>query len=283
MRLGCHGGYSALVYNAGMSGRPTEQDTPLARSQAFRTSHLSAANTASRFWEVDVARGVAIVMVAVYHLVYDLDFFGGYPVDSTAGFWAVFADTSAFAFVFLVGLSLTLSAGRPGEARFRRFLRRGIGIFGYGMGITLVFLVLQIGYVIFGILHLIGLSIVLSYPFLRLRLANLALGTLIIAAGLYVGAMDLSLPGVGGVLLSPLGISPEGLMMPDYRPLLPWFGVVLLGIAAGNLLYAGRKPSRSAPAAARPLAFLGRHTLFIYLVHQPVLMAILAALGIVSF
>ena len=242
-----------------------------------------AANAARRFWEVDVARGVAIVMVAIYHLVYDLDFFGGYPVTSTSGFWAIFADTSAFVFVFLVGLSLPLSAGRSGEARFGKFLRRGLRIFGYGMAITLIFLVLQVGYVIFGILHLIGLSIVLAYPFLRLRLASLALGTLIIASGLYVGAMDLSLAGVGGVLLSPLGISPEGLLMPDYRPLLPWFGVVLLGIAVGNLLYAGRKPSRSAPVPVRPLAFLGRHTLFIYLVHQPVLIAILVALGIVSF
>lgn len=277
-------GCLALVYNARMGGRPTDQDTSLARLlRASRTSHLLAANAARRFWEVDVARGVAIVMVAIYHLVYDLDFFGGYPVTSTSGFWAIFADTSAFVFVFLVGLSLPLSAGRSGEARFGKFLRRGLRIFGYGMAITLIFLVLQVGYVIFGILHLIGLSIVLAYPFLRLRLASLALGTLIIASGLYVGAMDLSLAGVGGVLLSPLGISPEGLLMPDYRPLLPWFGVVLLGIAVGNLLYAGRKPSRSAPVPVRPLAFLGRHTLFIYLVHQPVLIAILVALGIVSF
>lgn len=267
-----------------MSGRPTEQDTPLARLQAFRTSHLSAATVVRRFWEVDVARGVAIVMVAVYHLVYDLDFFGGYPVESSAGFWAVFADTSAFAFVFLVGLSLTLSMGRAADARFGKFLRRGLGIFGYGMAITLVFLVLQIGDVIFGILHLIGLSIILAYPFLKLRLANLFLGAVVIAAGAYVSSLDASLPGVGGVLLAPLGVPPEGLVMPDYRPLLPWFGVVLLGIAAGNFLYAGRKPVRAAaPTLARPLAFTGRHTLLIYLVHQPILLTVLAALGVVSF
>ena len=228
-----------------------------------------------------------MVMVALYHLVYDLDFFGGYPVESASGFWAVFADTSAFAFVFLVGLSLTLGLGSSAEARsgnFGKFLRRGAGIFGYGMAITLVFLVSGLGYVIIGILQLIGLSIILAYPFVRLRLANLALGALVIAAGLYISSLGVSLPGAGGVLLAPLGVTPEGLVMPDYRPLLPWFGVVLLGVAAGNLLYAGRKPSGGAtPAPVRPLAFIGRHTLFIYLVHQPILIAILAALGIVSF
>lgn len=237
-----------------------------------------------RFWEVDAARGVAMIMVAVYHLVYDLDVFGGYSVESTSGFWAVFADASAFAFVFLVGVSLTLSLGGSSEARFGKFLWRGLRIFGYGMAITLVFLVFDLGYVIIGILQLIGLSIVLAYPFLRLRLANVALGGLFIAAGVYIGSSGASLPGLGGVLLAPLGIVPEGLIMPDYRPLLPWFGVVLLGIAAGNFLYSGRKPDRvKAPAPARPLSFIGRHTLVIYLVHQPLLIAALAVLGLVSF
>ena len=268
-----------------MDSKPTSQDKSLARPlRASGKSRDSWGDEVPRFWEVDVARGVAIVMVAVYHLVYDLDFFGGYPLESTSGFWAAFADTSAFAFVFLVGLSLTLSLGRSNEARFERFLWRGLRIFGYGMAITLVFLVLDLGYVIIGILQLIGLSIILAYPFLRLRLANVALGAVVIAAGVYIGSLGASLPGAGGVLLAPLGVSPEGLLMPDYRPLLPWFGVVLLGIAAGNLLYAGRKPVRAeAPALTRPLAFTGRHTLVIYLVHQPILIAILAALGIVSF
>lgn len=240
------------------------------------------AKRAPRFWEVDVARGVAIIMVALYHLVYDLDYFGGYPLDSTSGFWAVFADTSTFAFVFLVGLSLTLDVGKAGEARFGRFVGRGARIFGYGMTITLIFLLLGLGYVIFGILHLIGLSIILAYPFIRLRLANLALGATVIGSGLYIGTLGASLPGGGGILLAPFGVSPEGLTMPDYRPLLPWFGVVLLGIAAGNMLYANRKPSHREPVAAGPLAFLGRHTLLIYLAHQPLLIVILVALGIVG-
>jgi uncharacterized membrane protein len=74
--------------------------------------------------------------------------------------------------------------------------------------------------------------------------------------------------------------------MPDYRPLLPWFGVVLLGIFAGNVVYGGgRRPALfagKAPAPARLLLPLGRNSLFVYLVHQPILIALLAALGVIE-
>ena len=244
----------------------------------------------NRFWDVDVVRGFAIIMVALYHLIFDLDNFAGYPIESTAGFWAVFADASAFLFVFLVGLSLSISYARAGAAGsdrglFGKYLRRGIRIFGYGMLITLVFRLADYGYVIFGILHLIGLSIILAYPFLRLRYVNLLLGLSLIAAGAYLRAEGFIVGGAAGVLLTPIGILPEGLLMPDYRPLLPWFGVVLLGVYSGNAAYLvwRRKSTPSpAPRAARPLAFLGRHTLLIYLIHQPVLIAALWALGIIN-
>ncbi|WP_166398701.1 heparan-alpha-glucosaminide N-acetyltransferase [Rubrobacter marinus] len=256
-----------------------------------------AQGKAARLWEVDAARGVAILMVVLYHLVYDLDSFGGYPIDSTSGFWGAFADVSAFAFVFLAGLSLALSHARAsGEGRANSFgrylLLRGARIFAYGMLITLVFWALDFGAVVFGILHLIGASIVLSYPFLKLRPSYLALlGLPIVAAGIYLLATyDASNFGiVVAVLLAPFGIEPIGLSMPDYRPLLPWFGVVLLGLAFGKAAYdTGRPGARTRGEtedptfAVRSLAFLGRHTLFIYLVHQPVLVAALWVLGVIE-
>ncbi|MDN5698228.1 MAG: DUF1624 domain-containing protein [Rubrobacter sp.] len=211
-------------------------------------------------------------MMALYHTVYDLDFFGGYGVESTTGFWARFADATAGTFVFLVGVSLTLSfarsVSRGGSANFGKYLRRGVRIFGYGLLITAFFALSGAGAVVFGILQLIGVCIILAYPLLRFGWANVALGLAIIAAGVYLRASGVSFDGglVASVLLAPVGITPENLLMPDYRPLLPWFGVCLLGVAAGNLLR-GRLPKATLPAGfsrpATPLAFLGRNSLFI--------------------
>lgn len=238
---------------------------------------------------MDAARGVAILMMAVYHLAYDLDTFGGYAVESTTGPWAWFADATASAFLFLVGVSLAISRSREtsggdsGRGGFGTYLRRGLRVLAFGMVLTVVFWVFGMGTVAFGILHLIGVSVVLAYPFLNLRLANLLLGLGILAAGLYLRAQDVSSE---RPWLLPLGVVPEGLFMPDYRPLLPWFGVVLLGLFVGGLVYGrGGGPagvSGKAPALAAPLLPLGRNSLFVYLVHQPLLLALLAALGVVD-
>jgi len=150
------------------------------------------------------------------------------------------------------------------------------------MLLTAVFLVFGMGIVAFGILHLIGISIVLAYPFLNLRFTNLVLGVLVFGLGLYVQAGDPT----GGLWLLPFGVVPEGWVMPDYRPLLPWFGVVLVGLFAGNVVYGdGRRPKGipdPAPVPVRPLLPLGRNSLAIYLVHQPVMIVLLAALGVVD-
>jgi uncharacterized membrane protein len=84
--------------------------------------------------------------------------------------------------------------------------------------------------------------------------------------------------------LLPFGVVPENLFMPDYRPLLPWFGVVLIGLFAGNVLYGENKRpvAKRAPVVARPLLPLGRNSLFFYLIHQPILIALLAGLGIIE-
>jgi uncharacterized membrane protein len=251
-----------------------------------RGTEESTAQKVARFWEVDAARGVAIIMMVVYHTTYDLDALGGYGIDATSGNWALFADVTAGLFLFLVGVSLAISRARTtltGWRLFAKYLARGLRILAYGMILTGVFLVLQMGVLAFGILHLIGVSIILAYPFLKLRFANLVLGILIFAAGQYVLAQELTST---GYWLLPFGVIPEGVMMPDYRPLLPWFGVVLIGLFFGNVVYAGgRRPSslpNKAPLVGRPLLPLGRNSLFIYLIHQPIVIAVLSLSGIIS-
>ena len=132
--------------------------------------------------------------------------------------------------------------------------------------------------IVFGVLHLIGASIILAYPFLRLKLANVALGLFCIAVGLYLHDFSVAHPWFAW-----LGIRPNSFML-DYWPLFPWFGVTLLGVFAGNALYGdvSKRAVRTTPPplSSRPLAFLGRHSLLIYFVHQPVLIAALVLLGV---
>jgi uncharacterized membrane protein len=225
-------------------------------------------------------------MMIVYHTTYDLDALGGYDIDATSGGWALFADATASLFLFLVGVSLAISRVRTsltGWRLFGKYLARGLRIFAYGMVLTGVFWSLGMGVVAFGILHLIGVSIILAYPFLQLRFTNLVLGILIFAAGHYVLAQD---PISENYWLLPFGVVPEGVIMPDYRPLLPWFGVVLIGLFFGNVVYAeGHRPSNlpnRAPLLATPLLPLGRNSLLIYLIHQPIVIAVLALTGIIS-
>jgi uncharacterized membrane protein len=235
---------------------------------------------------VDAARGVAILMMIVYHTTYDLDTLGNYDIQSTTGYWALFADITAGIFLFLVGVALAISRVRTGLTGWRlvgKYLARGLRILAYGMVLTALFLALGMGVVAFGILHLIGVSIILAYPFLRLRFTNLVLGTLIFAAGQYILAQNLYSQ---SFWLLPFGVVPDGVLMPDYRPLLPWFGVVLIGLFFGNVVYGdGRRPhvpEDKAPVLASPLLPLGRNSLFIYLIHQPIIIALLAVTGIVD-
>jgi len=235
---------------------------------------------------VDAVRGVAIIMMIVYHSTYDLDTLGGYDIQSTTGYWALFADITAGLFLFLVGVSLVISRTRTSLTGWRllgKYLARSLRILAYGMVLTVVFLALGMGVVAFGILHLIGISIILAYPFLGLRFTNLVLGTLIFAAGQYILAQGLDSQ---SFWLLPFGVVPEGVIMPDYRPLLPWFGVVLIGLFFGNVVYGdGRRPAvleDKAPVLARPLLPPGRNSLSIYLIHQPIIVALLAVTGVVD-
>jgi uncharacterized membrane protein len=75
--------------------------------------------------------------------------------------------------------------------------------------------------------------------------------------------------------------------MADYYPVLPWFGVALVFISAGHALYPGGRarfalPDLSRRPVLRQLCFLGRHSLLIYMIHQPILLGVLFLLGIAS-
>lgn len=238
-----------------------------------------------RFWEIDALRGVAIVMMVIYHLLWDLYFFAILPhIALQAGFWKYFQRTTASLFLILVGVSLAVSYQRDRlvdekqRVSFTHFLGRGARLFGWGMVISVIVRIAGIGRIDFGVLHLIGFAIIAAYPFLALRWLNLILWGAFYVAGKFL------LPGlVQFPWLVWLGLEPPFYTYLDYFPVIPWFGVVLLGIGLGNLLYANSNRQIPVPDIAgwlpvRWLQSLGRYSLRIYLLHQPVLFGMLLCL-----
>jgi uncharacterized membrane protein len=239
-------------------------------------------DSASRFREIDTIRGIAILMMILFHTVFDLNFFMIAPVNVSTGFWRLFAVATASLFLLVVGISLVISHARSsvklsGFALVKKFLFRGAGIFACGLLVTLAtWLYLREGFVIFGILHLIGVSVMLSPLFFRFGKYNILIGLLFIAGGFFITNIP------GPFWLLPLGIYPASFASVDYTPLIPWFGAVLVGMGVGEFLYSGgvrrfRVPNLT-DRIVRPLSFLGRYSLVIYLVHQPVIILLMAAL-----
>ncbi len=242
-----------------------------------------------RFWEIDFARSVAIVLMVIFNWSFTLSYLGvlwqgDWLLSGSGGFhwffWWLFPRIIGGLFIFIAGISLTLSYNRisnwSSKRIYLKYLKRGGFIFLLGIGITLVTWLMYPDYfIVFGILHLIGLSIILSIPFLRSKYISLVIGLILMVAGAFLQMFSFGFP-----QLLWLGFTPAGFSTFDYWPLLPWFGLMLIGISAGNFGY-NKKRTFKLPELPRTrgLGFLGRHSLVIYLIHQPILLIVLYLLG----
>jgi uncharacterized membrane protein len=235
---------------------------------------------APRLDAIDIARGAALLAMAVYHFAWDLSFLklAALPVGTHPG-WIWFARSIAGSFLFLAGVSLVLGHGEG--LRRRAFLRRLAILVGAAAAITAAtYLAFPDSYIFFGILHCIALSSVLALPFLRLPWwATAAAAAAVLAAPQIVQSTVFDAPALIWV-----GLGTYTPLTNDYVPVFPWFGMVLAGVAAARLLLPILRESRfvrrrAGSAPARALAFAGRHSLAVYLVHQPVLLALLFPLA----
>lgn len=222
---------------------------------------------------IDVARGVALVAMAVYHFTWDMEFFSYVQAGTTAiGGWKVFARCIASSFLFLVGVSLFLAHGDA--IGWRGFWRRLAMIGAAAAAISLAtFIAVPEGFIFFGILHQIALASLLGLLFVRLPwFVTLAAAAGVIAAPHFLRSAVFDHPAWWWV-----GLSTVNPRSNDYVPVFPWFAAVLAGIAAASFArQAGLLPGLASlrpPRAARPLILAGRHSLAFYLVHQPVLIA----------
>lgn len=229
----------------------------------------------SRIWELDALRGLSILCVIVIHLLFDLGYFLGLPIHTSAALLFV-QQYGGAVFVVLSGLCATLG---------RHSFRRGVLVFACGMAVTAVTLgMVRLGMagetvvIRFGVLHLLGLCMML-WPLLR-RLPAWAMGVL--GAALVVLGYWLLGVYVEQDWFFPLGLKTIDFYSADYFPLAPHLGWFLLGAVLGRTAYREKRtllprfPSEAAPV--RLFRWCGRQSLWIYLLHQPLLYGLMELL-----
>ena len=229
-----------------------------------------------RIWELDALRGLCILCVIVVHFLFDLQFFIG--LDFTLPAWFQFIQQyGGILFVVLSGCCATLGS---------RSFRRGLIVFGAGMLISLVTagmygLGLSDRTVIvwFGVLHLLGICMMVYPLFRRLPTAPLAaLALCIILIGYAITGLRVSAP-----FLFPFGLVTDHFFSSDYFPIFPQLGWFLLGVVLGRTVYAEKRTLLPGSAQdfflLRFFCWCGRQSLFIYLLHQPILYGVLELLA----
>ena len=232
-------------------------------------------NKKKHFDILDVARGFAILLMFVYHFSYDLDYYGFANLDFAAdNFWLDFRTLIVTLFLTIMGISLYLASYRG--LHKKHFQRRLILLIFYSLLVSISsWVMFPAAMIFFGILHFIAIASVLGLLFIRFGIMNVFLGVTFIVIGQFFEH-----PIFDQAYLQWFGLMTTLPIAVDYVPLLPWFGVVLIGMYLGQLL--SQQPTdsflrrwQSNHPASNVLALGGRHSLHIYMLHQPLFLGIL--------
>lgn len=231
---------------------------------------------------LDEIRGLSILLMVVYHLFFDLVYL--YGVNIPAFHSPVLSFLQPFfagVFIFISGVACRYS---------RNNLKRGALCFALGIALTVVTLLfVPEAAILFGILHFLGVAMML-FALLRRVLDRVSpwLGG-VLAAMLFavtylvpkgfigLGALTVRLPDVlySTPFLFMLGLPGAGFFSADYFALVPWLFLFLSGAYFGIYVKENRLPAWCYKTYVPPLAFVGRNTIWVYLLHQPVVYGVL--------
>jgi uncharacterized membrane protein len=241
---------------------------------------MDKAERPARIWEIDFLRGLAIILMVGYHLLFDLgEFVGvkrflGWSTNLSTDAWVIAQFFFAGLFVVLSGISSTLT---------RSNIRRGLRLLAVSLLVSAATYVFdKSSAVYFGILQCLAISMIIyGAAFEKLK------ATVCVAAGAAVLGLTAALPGLKKALavrtnwLMPFGLHGPSFSAFDYFPLIPWFGIFLVGAALGKTLYASKRSLLPWRLPSTFVNFAGRYSLWIYLAHQPIIMGVLYVLGLV--
>ena len=241
-----------------------------------------AANS-QRFDSIDALRGVAIVWMTVFHFCFDLSHFGFIRQDFyNDPFWTWQRTAIVSLFLFCAGLGQAVAVDRQQAAA--RFWKRWAQVAGCALLVTAgSWFVFPKTFIYFGVLHGIAVMLlVVRFTAGWGRWLWLAGG---VALAMKFVALEAHAAWTPADFLNEkawnwLGLVSRKPVTEDYVPLIPWLGVMWWGMAAGQWLlqHRRRQLAQALPAAAAPLAWLGRWSLSWYMLHQPLLFGLLLLL-----
>ena len=239
--------------------------------------------TAARWQAIDVLRGIAILMMVIFHIGWDLYYFGWSATDVTTDpGWVIFQKLTLGSFVVIAGATLVLAHGNG--IRWPKFWRRFGVLVAAALAVTAgTYFMFPDYFVFFGVLHALALFSLLALPFLRLD-GRVTLG---VAVAVIVASLFWSAPIFRERWLAWIGFWPLSPETADIVPIFPWFGVELLGVVGMQALrhhpLAVRLSGwRAKPLPLRALRLAGRWSLPVYLIHQPILIGIMTLILQVS-
>lgn len=245
---------------------------------------MSKEKRADRAWELDFLRGLALILMLTMHLGWDLRY--EFRLDT-----ADFLESNWYYF-WIHPLNLVLFVGVAGVccAFSRNNLKRGLKLLAASLAFNLgTFLATKYFgidcLIIFNVLHVLTVSVFLYCLIVFLEekagLKSEAVSAVMLLAGLTVILMGPYIGTLEGLeemwFLYPLGVRIGNVpAQADYLPLFPWLGVFLAGAVAGRTLYKEKKTlfpveNKILKGICAPVEFMGRHSLIIYIVHQPLL------------
>jgi len=230
--------------------------------------------TYKRIWELDALRGIAIILMVIFHTIFNLEvFFNINKFNHMNGFWFYEGRISAVLFILLVGIATSIIQHRYSlNESLKKNTYRGLRLITLGLIITAVtYVLIPTNTIWFGIMHFLGISILISIPLAKYKKINLILATILLVAHYQVGKIYTT--SYLGIIF---GIYPASFQSYDHYALIPWLGYVLLGIAIGNWLYPTGLPiiKRDPNTAEKSLITVGRYSLWIYFIHQPILLGL---------
>jgi len=208
-----------------------------------------------RYLEIDIARGVAVILMLVFHSFFDAYYFG--KIELSGAFWYYLPRFIGGMFIFISGY--TLSVVNPDLNRLKKKVLKLAALAAIITAVTFAFVPDEV--VVFGIIHFFTLATLIGYVFLKYPKIQLPAGIALFVVGLIINRIW-----VDTEILVWLGLMPYSFSTLDYYPLLPWFGVFLIGMFFGNVA----KP-RGVKLNVPLVPYLGRNSLKIYVAQHPVI------------